>query len=328
MTPKEVIKRTIAFSNPDRLVRHRPNGDTDFSGIGMTPNPDARGGGGQREFIDEWGAVWENIGICKLGEVKEFPLKDWNEFDQLNIPDVKAASRWNHEEMSRVLKENSDKFILCNGISLYERVHFLRGLEETWIDIYENPDKLKHLIGILTRMNLDAIEIYAQYKPDGFMFCDDWGLQNALMVSPDAWREFWKPAYAKIYRAAHDAGMLTFLHSCGHTVEILDDLIDAGLNVIQMDQQENMGLELLGERFGGRLAFWCPVDIQQTMCHGSEDEIRAYCQLMFKHLGSKAGGFIPGWYGDPVGAGHSDEAQQTMFDEFDKMSLEIYGKCD
>jgi hypothetical protein len=326
MTPKEVVKRTINFSFPDRLAT-RKNENSDYSGIGMTPSPDARGGGGQREFVDEWGAVWENIGICKLGEVKDFPLKNWNDFDKLNIPDVKAPCRWNHDEIKRVLKEDQDKFILCGGISLYERVHFLRGLEETWIDIYENPEQLKMLIGILTQMNLDAIDIYAQYKPDGFMFCDDWGLQNALMISPDAWREFWKPAYAKVYKAAHDAGMLTFLHSCGYIVEILDDLIDAGLDVIQMDQQENMGLELLGERFGGRIAFWCPVDIQQTMCHGSEAEIRAYCRALFKHLGGKSGGFLPGWYGDPVGAGHSDEAQRIMFDEFDKISMDVYGKA-
>ena len=215
MTPKEVVKCTINFSFPDRLATSKKE-NTDYSGIGMTPSPDARGGGGQREFVDEWGAVWENIGICKLGEVKDFPLKNWNDFDKLNIPDVKAPSRWNHDAIKRVLQEDQDKFIHCWGISLYERVHFLRGLEDTWIDIYENPEQLRMLIGILTQMNLDAIDIYAQYKPDGFMFCDDWGLQNALMISPDAWREFWKPAYAKVYKAAHDAGMLTFLHSCGY----------------------------------------------------------------------------------------------------------------
>jgi hypothetical protein len=35
------------------------------------------------------------------------------------------------------------------GISIYERVHFLRGLENTWMDIYDAPDMLCRLIDIL-----------------------------------------------------------------------------------------------------------------------------------------------------------------------------------
>ena len=83
-----------------------------------------------------------------------------------------------------------------------------------------------------------------------------------------------------------------------------------------MDQQENMGLELLGERFGGRLTFYSPVDIQHTMAHGTLDEIRAYCRQMVHLLGRPEGGFIPRWYSDPVGAGHRQEAVEAMCEEF------------
>ena len=55
-----------------------------------------------------------------------------------------------------------------------------------------------------------------------------------------------------------------------------------------------MGLELLGKRFGGRLTFFSPVDIQKTMVRGNLDEIRAYCREMVKHLWRPEGGFIPG----------------------------------
>jgi uroporphyrinogen-III decarboxylase len=175
-------------------------------------------------------------------------------------------------------------------------------------------------------MNLEAIKHYSKVKPDAYMWCDDWGLQDRLMISPEKWRDIWKPAYAEVYKAAHEAGMLTFLHSCGHIVDILDDLIEAGLDVIQMDQQVNMGLDLLSERFKGRIAFWCPVDIQAIMCNHTLDEIRAYCHEIFEKLGSKEGGFLPKWYGDPVGAGHSEEAVNAMCEEFLKLSQEIYGK--
>lgn len=315
MTSRKVVSRSIRFQGADRLPCSLPEKyGNDFANVSMDPSPDARPSN-QR---DEWGALWENIGDSNLGEVKDFPLKDWSEFDQLKIPDIRDPKRWTPLEGAR--EQAGDKFLMAYGVSLYERVHFIRGLENTWVDIYQATEQLAKLIDILVDMNLYAIERYNQAGADGYMFCDDWGLQDRLMISPDVWREIWKPRYAKVYKAAHDAGMLTFLHSCGYIVEILDDLIEAGLDVIQMDQQENMGLELLGERFGGRITFYCPVDIQKTMVNGSLDDIRDYCRKMVKHLGKPNGGFIAKWYGDPIGAGHSPEAIDAMCEEFLKIS--------
>ncbi len=209
---------------------------------------------------------------------------------------------------------------MAGGISLYERAHFIRGLENVWMDIHVAPVELGRLLDILVDMNLVAIEKYAAAGVDGFIFCDDWGLQDRLMIAPEDWRRIWKPRYARVYGAARDAGLLTFLHSCGHIVSILDDLIEIGLDVIQMDQQENMGLDLLGERFGGRIAFWCPVDIQNTMSRANPEEIRAYVRRMVYTLGRPNGGFLAKWYGDPRGAGHTPAAIEAMCKAFVEVS--------
>ncbi|MDF1513897.1 MAG: uroporphyrinogen decarboxylase family protein [Anaerolineae bacterium] len=315
MKSRDIVKRTILFEGAPRLPYNLPEPyGTDFAGIGMTPSPDSRPSQG----IDEWGAVWENIGVCQLGEVKEFPLQSWENFDHLAIPDITEPHRWSALEGAR--ERAGDKFLIASGISIYERVHFIRGLENTWIDIYQNTEALCELLDILVDMNLYAIHRYADAGADGFMFCDDWGLQDRLMISPQVWRKLWKPRYARIYEAVHNAGMLAFLHSCGHIVSILDDLIEIGLDVIHMDQQENMGLALLGERFGGRLTFYSPVDIQQTMVSGTEHDIRSYCRNMVKLLGRSQGGFIPRWYSDPAGAGHATEAIKVMCQEFIRLS--------
>lgn len=319
MTPREIVERTIRFEGPERLPRDfPPRYGSDFAGMGMFPHPDARPFGGVG--TDSWGSVWENAGVSDVGEVKEFPLTDWSDWDRLTIPDARDPRRFEYLAQSR--EQAGDRFILAHGVSLYERVHFVRGLENTWIDIYESPRELGQLIDVLVDMNLVAIEKYAAAGAHGLFWCDDWGLQDRLMINPDKWREIWKPRYAQVYEAAHRAGLLNFLHSCGHIVAILDDLIEIGLDVIQMDQQENMGLELLGERFGGRLTFYSPVDIQQTMVKGTLDEIRAYCRRMVDLLGRPNGGFIPSWYSDPKGAGHRPEAIDAMCEEFLRISEE------
>jgi uroporphyrinogen decarboxylase len=318
MTSKEVVIKTIKFQNPDRFAFDLPEPyPNDFAWVGMKPSPDERPPNGP----DEWGSIWENIGISDLGEVKKPVLMDWNDLKKLKIPDIKDPKRW--KVLDRAREKAGDKFLVSFGLSLYERPHFIRGMQNLWTDIYTNPSELEQLLDIQVEMNLYAIERFAKAGADGYFFCDDWGLQNSLMISPDAWRQFWKPRYQKVYSAAHKAGLLTFLHSCGYIVDILDDLIEEGLDVIQMDQQENMGLELLGKRFGGRITFFNPVDIQNTMARGNPVEIKNYCHEMAKHLAKHNGGFIPKWYPDPKGAGHSQEAIKAMCEEFLKISSSI-----
>jgi hypothetical protein len=315
MTPKENVIRTIRFQRPERPARDLPEPHgSDLVWISMQPNVDARRSGKDGQTVDEWGAVWGNIGVCNLGEVKDPPLKDWADFSKLRIPDVDAESRWASlpEQLAAL---DPSKFVMANGVSLYERIHFVRGLENTWMDIYQEPENLRKMIDLLMDMNLCAIRRYARVGANGYCWCDDWGLQNKLMIRPDKWREFWKPAYARVYQAAHEAGMLTFLHSCGCILDILEDLIEAGLDVIQLDQQLNMSLEALG-RYRGKITFWCPVDIQAVMPRSDLDEIRTYCHTMFEKLATPHGGFISKWYGDPAGAGHSREAIDAMCREF------------
>ena len=315
MTPREVVSRTVRFEGADRLPYALPEEyGSDFGSVGMSPSPDARSSSG----VDEWGSVWDNVGVSNLGEVKQIPLEDWDQWEDLDIPDITEPRRW--EDLEGIREEVGDKFLLANGISLYERTHFVRGLENVWADIYGAPDRLGELIDVLVDMNLYAIERYAECDADGYIFCDDWGLQDRLMISPDSWREVWKPRYERVYSAAHEAGLLTFLHSCGYIVDILDDFIEIGLDVIQMDQQLNMGLDALGERFGGRITFWCPVDIQAVMGKASGEEIRAYCRRMVRMLGRPEGGFIAKWYPDPEGAGHPQEAIEAMSEEFLSLS--------
>jgi hypothetical protein len=311
MNSRELVSRTLLFEGAERLpYDFPPQYGSDFVWANMRPSPDDRPPSG----VDEWGAVWKNLGQTQLGEVKEYPLERWSDFSRLPIPDVEAPHRW--ENLAGLREYAGDRFILAQGISIYERVHFIRGLENTWMDIHDHPRELGRLVDLLVEMNLAAIRRYAAAGADGLIFCDDWGLQDRLMIAPRSWREIWKPRYARIFRAAHAAGLLTFLHSCGYIVDILDDLIEIGLDAIHMDQQENMGLARLGAAFGGRLTFFAPVDIQHTMVYGTPEEIRAYCRQMAALLGRPNGGFIPRWYTDPVGAGHRWEAIDVMCQEF------------
>jgi hypothetical protein len=315
MTGRELVTRAVCFEGPERIPRGLPSRwGNDFFTIGVGGDPDRKP---KTEGEDEWGCVWEKDAEGKtMGQVVGHPLKDYSMLDDFPFPDFTTPARY--EKAREIIPDNTeDKFVIAGiPFSLIHRLEYLRGHVEGWTDPYEHPEELGRLLDKLADLAIDAVGVMADIGAQGIISCDDWGLQDRPMVSPEIFREFFKPRYAKVYGYARERGLLTFLHSCGHIADLLDDLIEADLQVIQMDQQENMGVDSLAKRFGGRLCFWCPVDIQQTMVWGSLDDIRAYAKHLIEAFGSFNGGFISKWYPSPEGAGHTEEKIDAMCEAF------------
>lgn len=62
------------------------------------------------------------------------------------------------------------------------------------------------------------------------MFGDDWGTQNAPLISPSLFKNLFKPRYRLLMAPIHKAGKKIFFHSCGFLGGVLDDLIDLGIS--------------------------------------------------------------------------------------------------
>jgi len=325
MTGKERVKRAITFQGPDRVPFTLPEfWGSDMLSVDIGGDPDLKP---VSEGEDEWGCMWTkvSIGDNTMGQVTGHPLDDYSKLAGYVFPDYTKQVRY--EDMRKVIQQNSDgKFVLASlPISLNHRLEYLRGPENAWTDPYLYPNELSELLERITCMGEAVIQKYVEMGGiDGIFWCDDWGLQDRTMVSPAIFREFFKPYYARIFKKAHENGILTLLHSCGNIMEILDDFIEAGLDVIQMDQQENMGLENLRKRFGGRICFWSPVDIQKTMIEGSVDEVKAYARKLIDTLGSYNGGFIAQWYASPQAVQHTQEKIDAMCETFVTYGRDFY----
>ena len=266
--------------------------------------------------------IWETLpGDKTFGQTFNKPLDDYANLKNYLFPDFSDKERY--KPLAESIKKNgNDKFILAmSAFSLIHRLEYLRGHENAMMDPYQYPDELHELLGILTELSIKSLPRLAEIGVDGIISYDDWGHQDRAIMSPETFREFFKPEYIKFHQAVHRHGMLAFMHSCGYITELLDDMIGSGLDVIQMDQQKNMGVENLGKRFGGRICFWCPVDIQHVMPFATLNEIESYAENLIDTLGKFNGGFIAKYYPSPEAVGHTPEQLKTMCDAFVK-----YGK--
>lgn len=110
----------------------------------------------------------------------------------------------------------------------------------------------------------------------------DFGTQNASFISPDMYRELYQPFHKKLndWIHAHTSWRI-FYHSCGSIVAILDDLIEAGVDILNPVQCSAAGMEAktLKEQYGDQVVFWGGgVDTQKTLPFGTPDEVRQEVQ--------------------------------------------------
>lgn len=310
------MRRAVLFDGPDRIPRSLPEPwGSDFLRVGVRQDPGWRA---SVEGEDEWGCVWKRVSPDDRtkGQVKVHPINDWAKLERYRFPTYDLPACYEH--IPKELAGNrDDKFVLASiPFSLIHRLRYLRGNRQAMLDPYRNPAELRFLLRRMTGIALESLERLAPLGIDGIVSADDWGLQDRAFMSPEIFRRYFKGHYARVYHRAHQHGMLTFLHSCGHISELLEDFIDAELDVIQMDQQENMGIESLAEGFGGRICFWCPVDIQNTMVKGSVRDVAEYARRLIGCFGVYDGGFIAKWYGGGEVINHSPEKVAAMAEAF------------
>lgn len=99
-------------------------------------------------------------------------------------------------------------------------------------------------------------------------------------------------------------------------MEILDDLIEIGVDVLQLDQQNQIGVDLLKQKCGGKICFFCPVDIQTVMPSENYRAIEESAKRLIEVFGSYNGGFIAKLYPQPYDVGISEKSMQVMCEAF------------
>jgi uroporphyrinogen decarboxylase len=122
---------------------------------------------------------------------------------------------------------------------------------------------------------------------------DDVGMQKGMMMAPEMWRRYLKPRMAKLIASfkRKNPDIIVAYHSCGYIIPIIEDLIDIGLDVLNPIQPLAMDPAEIKNKFGDRLSFWGGICVQETLPHGSPEDIRREVALRMDTIG-KDGGYM------------------------------------
>ena len=247
-----------------------------------------------KQTLDEWGCIWIRSEVENMGQIKGHPLEEWDSLSKYTWPNADNPAFY--EGMEDQFIGLDGKYILTDiFMLLFERMQALRGYENCLTDFYYQPEKTEKLADQIVEFDLGIIRNISKRfsgRIHGMAFTEDWGTQQALMVHPRLWRAFFKPRYQTIFEAIHQAGWHIWMHTDGRMNVVLEDLIELGLDVINLQQPRVNGIEEVGEQFCGRICFESSADIQSTLPTKSPKEVRAESQLLLEKWACPAGGFI------------------------------------
>ncbi len=246
---------------------------------------------GSNRRPDLWGCVWQEELPGLLGQVIENPIASYEALAGYKAPVYLFDNR--ADDVERIKRAIANKPNLVHGIGwmqLYERLRYLRPAQELYLDIADDLPELYRLRDVVAEFLHKELDIYLSLGVDIITFSEDWGTQTSLQISPESWRRIFKPAYKELFDRIHKAGCMVEFHSCGYIMNIIDDLIDLGVEIVN-PQVGCMPLKELAARFKGRICFHADFD-RQKMPLQTPEWVRNEVFRIVEHLGSPEGGLF------------------------------------
>ncbi len=248
------------------------------------------------EYTDKWGVRWRYASNAsgEYTEIIDHPLAgDMDKLEGYRIPDPAEPSQY---ENFRQLKQRygKDKWLIGScQCSVFEAAWYLRGLQQTMEDLLLEPEYVHRLMDKVMQYPLTAARIYAELGADMIWVGDDLASQLGMMFSVEAWREFLKPRFAKIFAEPKkiNPDIKVAYHSCGNCAAVLDEMVEIGLDVLNPLQPMAIDPFAIKKRYGKRLALFGGLCVQRTLPHGPIDAIRSAVRRLKSECGA-GGGYI------------------------------------
>ena len=249
------------------------------------------------ETVDMWGCTWVYPFKGMDGAVTKHPLEELDALDTFkppvpNIPEY-TEEEWK-EEIARVNAAKANGQIVSAGVEhgfLFLRHTYLRGFENAMIDYATDEPRLHEIYDMILDYWMKVVQFHVKRGIDSFGFGEDLGTQEATIVSPETFRKWIKPAYAKLMKPCKDAGVLVYLHSDGKTLDILEDQVAAGVDIVNPQDLCN-GIDNIARCIKGKACIDIDIDRQSVVPYGSPKDVDDLIKEEFSKLGSKEGGLM------------------------------------
>jgi uroporphyrinogen decarboxylase len=174
---------------------------------------------------------------------------------------------------------------------MYETAWQIRGYEQFLMDMVERPAWAECLLERLAQRNMLKATALARAGADLIHCGDDVANQKAMMFAPDTWRKMMLSRWRRVWQAIKSINpdCMIHYHSDGNILDVVGDLIEAGVDILNPLQPECLDVDAVYARHGDRLSFDGCIGTQSTMPWGTPDDVRARVREVIDKYGRNGG---------------------------------------
>jgi len=254
--------------------------------------------GGSRTM---WGVPLKDMqaGLAHYAEFGAAPLQDYHAPADLDrYPWWPRVDRFDYDGAVAKARAAAREFaVIGPWVSFYEIYCQLRGLEQSLLDLIENPELVDAILDRIEHIQTAMMQRFfarAGRTLDLVFISDDVAGQQSLLLSPAAWRRHLEPRLRRWCDLIHAHGLKVFYHTDGAARPLLKPILDCGVDVLNPIQHACPGMDLaeLKQEFGHRVIFHGGVDNQFALPRGTAADVRAETRRCLATLGAGGTGYI------------------------------------
>jgi uroporphyrinogen decarboxylase len=214
----------------------------------------------------------------------------------LEFDDPMLPSRYDKAaEKAATLKD--DYFVWCKSGGPYLRAAMMRGEENFWMDVAEDPDWVRAFVErIVDHIVSIAIEAMNRFglQDTGIAIYDDVASNAGPFVGPPNYERIFLPALRRMVKDYKAAGAARVMHhSDGNVLSLLDMWVDAGIDAINpVEFRCGMDPVKIREQYGKQLVCTGGLDNSVILPRGDRSEIRDHVTHLLQ--AGRGGGFVIG----------------------------------
>jgi uroporphyrinogen decarboxylase len=255
------------------------------------------------DLTDEFGVTWSmpddfpnyfDISHSPLAGLSIEQIKAWP------FPKGDDPTRFEGLREQALLLKRATPYAVVSGISgvVYEICWYMRGLENLFIDMMEQPQVLETIIDRTLKFWMDWFHLFLDEVADVvdvIMIGDDLAGQNGPLFPPAVYRSIIKPRQKQLvqYIRSRTTAKIWY-HSCGSVGEYIPDLLDNGIDILNPVQisAKSMDPAALKAQYGNRLSFWGGgIDAQHILPRATPQEVREHVRRNIEAF-KPGGGYI------------------------------------
>jgi uroporphyrinogen decarboxylase len=220
-------------------------------------------------------------------------IRDWSDIDKLEIPDpAKVFPLTCLLEAARILKKEigSEVFLqMRSDQAPWALASALRGYEQFFMDLADeaNHVHLRRLAAICRQATQRLSLAFQDTGAHGTCI----GEFGPATISPRLYRSLALPDLIEYFRVMRGTKFSSALHQCGNTLAVIEDMVNVGANVLELDPITDMAKAKAAAR--GKAVILGMVDPSAVLHRGSPELVEEKSREAISIVGA-GGGFILG----------------------------------